>query len=79
MVRNTQQKLGPIDILVNNAGIGIFGPFHEQSEANWDLVLNTNLKSAFLMSRAVAPEMIRRKTGSGHIPAGRGRRPEFHR
>jgi NADP-dependent 3-hydroxy acid dehydrogenase YdfG len=63
LVRNTQQKLGPIDILVNNAGIGIFGPFHQQSEADWELVLNTNLKSAFLMSRAVAPEMIRRKTG----------------
>jgi 3-oxoacyl-[acyl-carrier protein] reductase len=63
LVRNTQQKLGPIDILVNNAGIGIFGPFHEQSEADWDRVLTTNLKSVFLMSRAVAPEMIRRKSG----------------
>ena len=63
LVRDTQRKLGPIDILVNNAGIGIFGPFHEQSEADWDLVLTTNLKSVFLMSRAVAPEMIRRKTG----------------
>jgi NADP-dependent 3-hydroxy acid dehydrogenase YdfG len=63
LVRNTQQKLGPIDILVNNAGIGIFGPFHQQSEADWDAVLNTNLKSVFLMSRAVASEMIQRKTG----------------
>jgi 3-oxoacyl-[acyl-carrier protein] reductase len=63
LVRKTQQALGPIDILVNNAGIGIFGPFHEQSEMDWDAVLDTNLKSVFLMSRAVAPEMIRRKTG----------------
>jgi 3-oxoacyl-[acyl-carrier protein] reductase len=63
LVRNTQQQLGPIDILVNNAGIGVFGPFHEQTEARWDAVLGTNLKSAFLVSRAVAPEMIRRKTG----------------
>jgi 3-oxoacyl-[acyl-carrier protein] reductase len=63
LVGDTQRKMGPIDILVNNAGIGIFGPFHEQSEADWDLVLTTNLKSVFLMSRAVAPEMIRRKTG----------------
>jgi 3-oxoacyl-[acyl-carrier protein] reductase len=63
VVLNTQQKMGPIDILVNNAGIGIFGRFHEQTEADWDAVLGTNLKSAFLMSRAVAPEMIRRKTG----------------
>jgi 3-oxoacyl-[acyl-carrier protein] reductase len=63
MVGETQRELGPIDILVNNAGIGIFGPFHEQSEAGWDAVMDTNLKSVFLMSRAVAPEMIRRKTG----------------
>jgi len=63
LVRKTQQELGPIDILVNNAGIGIFGPFYEQTEADWDNILNTNLKSVFLMSRAVAPEMIRRKTG----------------
>jgi 3-oxoacyl-[acyl-carrier protein] reductase len=63
LVRKTQETLGPIDILVNNAGIGIFGPVQDQNEADWDRVLNTNLKSAFLVSRAVAPEMIRRKTG----------------
>ena len=63
LVRNTEQNLGPIDILVNNAGIGIFGPFLQQSEADWDAVINTNLKSVFLMSLAVAPEMIQRKTG----------------
>ncbi len=63
IVRNTQQQLGPIDILVNNAGIGVFGPFHEQTVASWDAVLETNLKSVFLVSRAVAPKMIRRKTG----------------
>jgi 3-oxoacyl-[acyl-carrier protein] reductase len=63
LVRKTQEALGPIDILVNNAGIGVFGPFQDQSEEDWDNVLNTNLKSAFLASRAVAPEMIRRKTG----------------
>ena len=63
LVAETQRTLGPIDILVNNAGIGIFGPFHEQSEVDWDRLMNTNLKSVFLMSRAVAPEMIRRKSG----------------
>ncbi len=62
-VGQTHQSLGPIDILVNNAGIGIFGPFQDRSEADWDAILNTNLKSVFLTSRAVAPEMIRRKTG----------------
>jgi NADP-dependent 3-hydroxy acid dehydrogenase YdfG len=63
VARKTQQTLGPVDILVNNAGIGIFGSFLNQSQADWDTVLNTNLKSVFMMSRAVAPEMIRRKTG----------------
>ena len=65
LVDETQRTLGPIDILVNNAGIGIFGPFHLQTDENWNRVLDTNLKSVFLASRAVAPEMIRRK--SGHI------------
>jgi 3-oxoacyl-[acyl-carrier protein] reductase len=63
LIQTTQQKLGPIDILVNNAGIGLFGPFHEFGEADWNAVLDTNLKSVLLMSRAVAPEMMRRQTG----------------
>jgi NADP-dependent 3-hydroxy acid dehydrogenase YdfG len=63
LVHRTQQELGPIDILVNNAGTGVFGPFHEFGEADWDALMDTNLKSVFLMCRAVAPEMIRRQTG----------------
>jgi NADP-dependent 3-hydroxy acid dehydrogenase YdfG len=65
LVSETQRFLGVVDILVNNAGIGIFGPFYHQTDADWNSVLDTNLKSAFLTSRAVVPEMIRRK--SGHI------------
>jgi 3-oxoacyl-[acyl-carrier protein] reductase len=63
LVAKTEAALGPVSILVNNAGIGIFGPAHEQSESDWDRVLNTNLKSIFLVSRAVAPSMIRRGAG----------------
>jgi 3-oxoacyl-[acyl-carrier protein] reductase len=63
LVHRTQQELGPIEILVNNAGTGVFGPFHEFVEADWNTVLDTNLKSVFLVCRAVAPEMIRRQTG----------------
>src|SRR3984885_9750866 len=59
----TQQELGPTDILVNNARTAAIGPFHEFWEAEWDKVVDTNLKSVFLVSRAVAPEMIRRQTG----------------
>lgn len=63
MVRQVESGLGPIDILVNNAGIGIFGALHERSDADWDAVLNTNLKAVFLASRAVIPGMISRRSG----------------
>ena len=61
MVNETRAALGPVDILVNNAGIGHFGPFYELNEDDWDNTLDTNLKSVFMMSRAVAPEMIQRR------------------
>jgi 3-oxoacyl-[acyl-carrier protein] reductase len=63
LVASVEAALGPVSILVNNAGIGLFGPAHEKSEADWDRVLNTNLKSVFLVSRAVAPSMIRQRHG----------------
>src|ERR1700726_1171021 len=63
LVAKTESALGPITILVNNAGIGVFGPAHEKSEEDWDRVLNTNLKSVFLVSRGVAPSMIRHQRG----------------
>jgi len=63
LVERTQRELGPIDILINNAGIGRFGPAHQMSEADWDAVLDTNLKSVFLVTRAVVPGMIERKRG----------------
>jgi 3-oxoacyl-[acyl-carrier protein] reductase len=65
LVSRTESTLGPIAILVNNAGIGLFGPIQEKSETDWDQVLNTNLKSVFLVSCAVIPSMIRQ--GSGDI------------
>jgi len=65
LVAATEANLGPITILVNNAGIGLFGPTHEKSEEEWDRVLSTNLKSVFLVSRAVVPAMIRQ--GGGDI------------
>jgi len=55
--------LGDATVLVNNAGVGIFHPAHEIEEADWDRVLDTNLKGAWLMSREVAPQMIRQKRG----------------
>jgi len=63
LVQTTEKKLGPISILINNAGIGMFGPVYEKTEEDWDRVMNTNLKGVFLMTRAVAPGMIARKSG----------------
>jgi len=65
LVQTTERSLGPIEILVNNAGIGHFAPIQEASEADWDATLDTNLKAVFLLSKAVAPGMISRR--SGHI------------
>jgi 3-oxoacyl-[acyl-carrier protein] reductase len=65
LVKKTESALGAISILVNNAGIGVFGPAHEKSEADWDRVLDTNLKSIFLVSKAVIPSLLR--NGSGDI------------
>ena len=65
LVHATEEKLGPITLLINNAGIGNpgFGPVQEKSEREWEFVLNTNLKSVFLVSRAVVPQMIQRRRG----------------
>jgi 3-oxoacyl-[acyl-carrier protein] reductase len=65
LVQKTEESFGPIEVLVNNAGIGYFAAVQEAAEANWDAVLDTNLKAVFLLSRIVAPGMIRRR--SGHI------------
>jgi NAD(P)-dependent dehydrogenase (short-subunit alcohol dehydrogenase family) len=55
-----------VDILVNNAGIGGFGrPLHDLAPADWDRVLDTNLRGVFYTIRVFAPMMIRAR--SGHI------------
>jgi gluconate 5-dehydrogenase len=54
---------GPLDILINNAGIQRRAPLLEMTEAHWREVLDTNLTSAFLVTRAVAPRMIARGAG----------------
>jgi len=55
---------GRIDILVNNAGITRTTPLDRLSEELWDQVLDTNLKSAYLMARQVVPHMLARGWGS---------------
>jgi len=62
-VQSSVAALGPIDILVNNTGINRRGPLVDTSLADWNAVLQTNLTSAFLVARAVAPGMIARRSG----------------
>ena len=63
LVERVEKELGPIALLVNNAGMGLFGPVHQKSEEEWDRLMDTNLKSIFLVSRAVVPGMIARGDG----------------
>ncbi len=63
MVKGIERQLGPIDILVNNAGIAIQKPFDQITEEDWDKTLAINLKSAFLLTRAVLPAMRARRFG----------------
>ncbi|MBG6142030.1 NAD(P)-dependent dehydrogenase (short-subunit alcohol dehydrogenase family) [Labrenzia sp. EL_142] len=65
MVAETLNAYGDIDILVNNAGIVIGSDFLELEEADFDRVLSTNLKGAFLCSQAVARHMVEKTEGGG--------------
>jgi acetoacetyl-CoA reductase len=51
------EQHGKIDVLVNNAGITKDGFLHKMSEDDWDVVIETNLKSAFNLCRAIIPVM----------------------
>ena len=57
-------EAGAIDALVNNAGVTRDGLVFRMSLDDWETVLRTNLTSAFLVSRAVARHMIKRRSGS---------------
>jgi len=54
MMEETIATLGAIDILVNNAGVQTWTPFLDVTEAEWDLVIRTNLKGCFLCTQAAA-------------------------
>ena len=63
MVADTLERLGRIDILVNNAGITRDSLMVRMSEEDWDLVLDVNLKGAFLCTKAVARPMMKTRYG----------------
>ena len=64
VVNQILADFGRIDILVNNAGITKDGRMLRMSEAQWDAVLNVNLKSAFNFIHALTPIMARQRSGS---------------
>ncbi|MCL5960995.1 MAG: glucose 1-dehydrogenase [Chloroflexi bacterium] len=66
--KTTQQvieRFGRIDILVNNAGRAVVKSAIDHTLEDWDKVMNTNLRAAFLFCRAVGPQMI--KQGKGKV------------
>jgi NAD(P)-dependent dehydrogenase (short-subunit alcohol dehydrogenase family) len=68
MVNQTKARLGRIDILINDAGVTIFHPMSDLDgidEADWDRLMDVNVKAHWLTARAVAPHM--REQGNGAI------------
>ena len=63
LVDYTIEKYGKIDILINNAGISEYKLFTDETDEDWDKLINTNLYSAFAMSQEVIPNMVHNKKG----------------
>jgi len=63
LAERIEDELGSVDILVNNAGIAQVMPFAMIEEKDWDMMLDINVKGMFLVTKAFARNMIRRKTG----------------
>jgi NAD(P)-dependent dehydrogenase (short-subunit alcohol dehydrogenase family) len=65
LVKTASERYGRIDVVINNAGISEFTPPGELSVADWDRVLNTNLRGSFLLTREAAP--VIKKNGGGAV------------
>ena len=63
LIKSTVERFGGIDILINNAGIVFVKKLIDTLEEEWDQTINTNLKGAFLCSKAALPYMIHKKSG----------------
>jgi NAD(P)-dependent dehydrogenase (short-subunit alcohol dehydrogenase family) len=61
--REVTDACGDVDILINNAGTNIRGSLDQISEADWDSVIDTNLKGPFLVTKAFAPGMLKKGWG----------------
>jgi len=65
MMAGAERAFGRLDILVNNAGVFFRAPLEQLTDAQWDSILDTNLKAQFLCAQAAAPLMKRH--GQGRI------------
>jgi NAD(P)-dependent dehydrogenase (short-subunit alcohol dehydrogenase family) len=63
-VQRLAEEAGPVDILVNNAGFSWFGPTAELDVATFDRLFAANVRSAYLLTAAVSPGMVKRGHGS---------------
>lgn len=63
LVARVMDHYGRVDILINNAGIAPMKRTIDLEVSDWDEVMNTNLKSAFLLSKAVAASMLKQRSG----------------
>ena len=57
-VATAEKELGPLNLLINNAGVVVSKPLFEHTEADWDHVVDTNLKGAWLMAREFAQHLV---------------------
>jgi len=62
-ISNIEEEVGPVDILVNNAGITIRAPLEEFKDDDWNRIMSVNLTGPYLVAKAVAKTMIKRKSG----------------
>lgn len=63
VVKTAKERFSSIDILVNNAGLGVNSTIEECTDEDWDLVMDTNLKGVFWMTRETLPTMISQRSG----------------
>lgn len=64
IVEYTLKKYGRVDVLINNAGISEYKIFTDETDEDWNKIINVNLYSAFVMCQEVIPNMIHNKNGA---------------
>jgi 3-oxoacyl-[acyl-carrier protein] reductase len=74
LIDSTLAKFGSVDILINNAGVVFVKKLMHTSEEEWDQTISSNLKSAFLCTKAVLPHMIDNRCGAiVNVSSGAGK------